>query len=490
MAVLALFWSRGRNTWYWTDESLSIGMASHSIARLPEILAQDTSPPLYHVLLHLWMDVFGSSEAATHALSLLFALAVVPATVWAGWSLFNRRTGWMCGILAAASPFLATYANETRMYSLMALLCVLVTATFLHAFFYRRRRLVPVFALLLAMTLYTHYWGLFLALGTGAALVLCFVGSDDRRRLAIDAALAYGGAALLFAPWVPTLLYQRSHTAIGWALPPTLQLVRDDVIGLVGGPVPAVALALGAGAGLVVLTRRPWVGSSLLTVALIVITVTAVGAGWAISRASGQWHGRYLGIVLGAVVLVIGAALARAGTSAIGALAIVAVLNAPLSTGVPLFAKSNVAGWTQEAAPMLATGDVVFAPIGAVPLFAHYLTGELVYTTTTGPVADPLAADWRDAMERLRRSEPAATLSPLVDNLPGGGHVLVSCPPVARSDLGGLPEYIQLEILRCLEGRDFLLAHPLLKLDRSFSHPPTPSAVADAELLTKLTAPP
>lgn len=137
----------------------------------------------------------------------------------------------MCGILAAASPFLATYANETRMYSLMALLCVLVTATFLHAFFYRRRRLVPVFALLLAMTLYTHYWGLFLALGTGAALVLCFVGSDDRRRLAIDAALAYGGAALLFAPWVPTLLYQRSHTAIGWALPPPFSWFATTSLG-------------------------------------------------------------------------------------------------------------------------------------------------------------------------------------------------------------------------------------------------------------------
>lgn len=169
VAGLAVIRGRGRHAWYWTDEGLSLGMSSHPLSQMRQVLAQDTSPPFYHVALHAWMALFGSSEAATHTLSLLFALAVVPAALWAGWSLFGRRTGWMCALVAAISPFLASYANETRMYSLVALLSVLSTATFLHTFVARRRRFLPAYALLMTLLLYTHYWGIFLGLGMGVA---------------------------------------------------------------------------------------------------------------------------------------------------------------------------------------------------------------------------------------------------------------------------------------------------------------------------------
>ena len=48
------------------------------------MLGQDGIPPLYYLLLHGWMPVFGTGEAATRALSLLFALLAVPASFWAG----------------------------------------------------------------------------------------------------------------------------------------------------------------------------------------------------------------------------------------------------------------------------------------------------------------------------------------------------------------------------------------------------------------------
>ena len=76
---------------YWIDEGLSVGISSHPFFDVPGLLRQDGSPPLYYLLLHGWMDVFGTDEASTHALSLLFALLMVPAALWAGWSLFGRR---------------------------------------------------------------------------------------------------------------------------------------------------------------------------------------------------------------------------------------------------------------------------------------------------------------------------------------------------------------------------------------------------------------
>ena len=44
----------------------------------------DGSPPLYYMLLHVWMSWFGNGEAATHWLSMLFAALTVPVGYWAG----------------------------------------------------------------------------------------------------------------------------------------------------------------------------------------------------------------------------------------------------------------------------------------------------------------------------------------------------------------------------------------------------------------------
>src|SRR3954471_15034413 len=65
--------SRAFKEAYWIDEGLSIGIARHAFFDIPGVLRQDGAPPLYYLLLHLWIGVFGTKEVATHALSLVFA---------------------------------------------------------------------------------------------------------------------------------------------------------------------------------------------------------------------------------------------------------------------------------------------------------------------------------------------------------------------------------------------------------------------------------
>ena len=90
------------------------------------------------------MQVFGTTEAATRALSLMFALLAVPASFWAGAALFDRRAGALAAAGAAGSPFLTYYAQETRMYSLVVLLSILASASFVLAFVRGDRRHVPL----------------------------------------------------------------------------------------------------------------------------------------------------------------------------------------------------------------------------------------------------------------------------------------------------------------------------------------------------------
>ena len=67
------------------------------------------------------------------------------------------------------------------MYALVALLSTIVTATFVVTFVQGRRAWLPVFSVSLALIAYAHNWGLFLAIGTVAALVPIWRQAADRR---------------------------------------------------------------------------------------------------------------------------------------------------------------------------------------------------------------------------------------------------------------------------------------------------------------------
>src|SRR4051812_42033259 len=188
---------------YWIDEGISVGIASHGAAQIPGVLGQDGSPPLYYLLLHEWMQLVGSGEAATRSLSLLFALAAVPVAWWAGSAVFDRRAGLYAAAGAAGCPFLTYYAQETRMYSLVVVLSLLASAAFVLAFVRgRRNQLIPL-GVYVVLLLYTHNWGLFLAAGMALAWLLRWRAGRVGGR---DGALLAAGVAVAYAPWLPTLV--------------------------------------------------------------------------------------------------------------------------------------------------------------------------------------------------------------------------------------------------------------------------------------------
>ena len=91
---------------YWIDEGISVGIASHPLRQIPGLLREDGSPPLFYVLLHFWMRLFGTTPVATHVLLLLVSLLAVPLGYWAGTELFDRRAGLAAAALMATNPFL------------------------------------------------------------------------------------------------------------------------------------------------------------------------------------------------------------------------------------------------------------------------------------------------------------------------------------------------------------------------------------------------
>ena len=165
---------------YWIDEGISVGIASHPLSQLPKLLREDGSPPLFYVLLHFWVKLFGTSEAATHTLPLLISLSAIPVAYWAGRELFERRAAIWAAALMATNPFLNWYSTETRMYTLVVVLATVGLTLAIRAFRDRRPRDAAGATLVYAALLYTHDWGIYLTVVT--ALVLGWMAWSRRDR--------------------------------------------------------------------------------------------------------------------------------------------------------------------------------------------------------------------------------------------------------------------------------------------------------------------
>jgi mannosyltransferase len=418
---------------FWIDEGLSVGIADRPLVDILEALRLDGSPPLYYLLLHLWMQLTGTSEEAVRSLSLVCALVAVPVAWWAARGPFGSRAAWMAAVLTATNPFLTIYAQEARMYALAALLALVACGAFARSFAaepeaHGRRGWAIAFAVTFAALLYTHNWALFFGAACGAVWLglLAVAPPPARRELLWIGAIGFGGAVLLYLPWVPTTLYQAAHTGAPWAEAPTV-LSLLGTPGRMLGKFAQVALLLVSGAGLVSLfTRR---GGRLspagrAAVCLLTIAVLTVVLAWLASQASPAWASRYLAVAVGPLLLVAAAGLANAGRLGIAGLIVAAALAAG---NTPPDDKSNVRDVAEAIAPSLRSGDlVVSTQPEQVSVLAYYLPEGLRYATLTGPVKDTGVTDWRDGPERLAATSAERDLRPLLDSLePGQRLVLV-----------------------------------------------------------------
>ena len=376
---------------YWIDEAIAVGIASHEPGEIPALLRLDGSPPLYYLLLHAWMGVAGTGEAATRSLSLLFAALAVPVAWWAAGAaagrraasgavvLPDRRAAATAAVVVALCPFFAYYAQEARMYTLVAVLSLVATAA------YATRRPV-LLAAALTLLLYTHTWGVFLAAGL---LVAWLARRRDRA-----GAIAFAAVALLYVPWVPSLVFQALHTGAPWSAPPSALFLVPAALAVAWRPRDDLLLAGAAG----------------------------VALAWAASQLEPAWSARYLAVFAGPVLIL----LARRPAWAAGALAAAVLLAGP-----PV-AKSNARAVAASVAASVRPGDlVVCTQPEQVPVLHRYLPDGVAYLTPLGTPRDPSFTDWRDALPRLRAARAERVLAPRVGRLaPGRRIVLVM--PVAR----------------------------------------------------------
>jgi 4-amino-4-deoxy-L-arabinose transferase-like glycosyltransferase len=238
----------------WNDEGNAYVQATRNFADIASNAARDIHPPGYYWLLALWHDLTGSSEVALRSLSTFASILSVAFTFALGKKLFNPAAGLAAALIVALNSFSIYYAQEARMYALLALwgsagmwvLVQLVTSrqslvanqnTRIPRLSAKQLRWGLALALINAAGLYTQYAYPFIMLAQGVIFLVWLVVqimSRGQIRYAVSLLGVYISAniltILLFLPWLPTALRQVTQwPSTGTPIP------ASEALGIIGG---------------------------------------------------------------------------------------------------------------------------------------------------------------------------------------------------------------------------------------------------------------
>ena len=147
---------------FWSDECFSVEIAWLDWRNFLHVMWwREANMSLYYVMLSAWLH-FGHNEFFIRSLSVLMAVATLPAIYWVARMLYDRRVALITCVLFAFNAYSVRYAQEARSYSLFVLLATL-SSGFLIAWVRqpsRRTQIGYILASILAV--YAHFYALLL----------------------------------------------------------------------------------------------------------------------------------------------------------------------------------------------------------------------------------------------------------------------------------------------------------------------------------------
>jgi len=212
--ILLRYWNLTASC-LWFDEIFSIHAAEHSWDSILGFVAQDLiHPPLFYVLLKVWLLIGGDGLLWVRVFPVVFAvLALVP------FFLLCRELKLRFGAIAlallifAVNGSLIKYSQEVRMYA--PLLCFSLFSIWLFVRFLSSGKGIVLLALVNIAMVYTHYFGWLVIICELTAIALI-----NRERF-LKTGLMTAGVFAAFVPWIVLILKaapagEKFAQNIGW----------------------------------------------------------------------------------------------------------------------------------------------------------------------------------------------------------------------------------------------------------------------------------
>jgi mannosyltransferase len=287
-----------------SDEVATVEVASRSFGRIVETAGTIDAVLLpYYLFMHVWTALFGVSELAVRAPSVIAMAGAVGLTGELGRRLSGPVTGGLAGALLLLVPQISRYAQEARPYAISCLFAVLATLLLFRALDRPSGRAWAAYGVVVLLLGASHLVALTVVGGHAVAVVRQARGDGVRRTWPWLAAVAAAGAALL--PLAMLGAGQRG-TQLHWVDPLTAATAAALPGDLAGSPDTGWLLA---GMALLGVRRRP---GRLIDVAGWLVVPPAV-VGLVSVLAEPLWVPRYLLCVLPAAALLAAVAVTGPG---------------------------------------------------------------------------------------------------------------------------------------------------------------------------------
>lgn len=204
LAALALRASGIGNDAYWYDESFTLHIARLPLPQMIAATLGDVHPPLYYLIVSALGHLVGFSETSLRLPSALFSAASCAEVYQLVKGQVGDREGRTASIVMAIAPAFINYGQEGRSYALLALLALVTLRAVLTGKWTRA-------GLGAAAMMYTHNLSV-LYLG-----VIGLIALSKNWKKAIR---AFGGAGLLYLPWLPSAIHQVTTLGQGFWIAP------------------------------------------------------------------------------------------------------------------------------------------------------------------------------------------------------------------------------------------------------------------------------
>lgn len=174
--LLRIFWLDAESLWL--DEGASVKFANLRIDEIIKSTKADAHPPLYYIILHLWIKIFGDSEASVRFPSVIFGVITVIILYKLCVKFWDNEVALLSSFLTGISVFQVFYSQEARMYALLCLLSVLSFFYFLLILKDESISHYIAYSIVTILLLYTHLYSFFIILAQ-----LIFVVFYEKKKL-------------------------------------------------------------------------------------------------------------------------------------------------------------------------------------------------------------------------------------------------------------------------------------------------------------------
>lgn len=162
------------------DEPFSVFYSQMKVNDIIHELLKGNNPPLWEIILHFWINLFGTSLLSVRFLPLIFSSLTAVIIFLTGKRFFNYKTGLTASLLYSFSNYHLFFSHEARVYSLFCLLTTISVYNFLSYIKQPRQwKYLMIVTITNIVICYAHYFGLFV-LFIELLWAVCFVKHEKR----------------------------------------------------------------------------------------------------------------------------------------------------------------------------------------------------------------------------------------------------------------------------------------------------------------------